>query len=844
MREIALWAGNTAVAATLVMGVFFASAALGNILGGRLISKNTRPLLLYARCEVWAALAALGLFHSTGWMQSQVGWIPDFFPHAVVLAILLVAVPSFLSGIAFPCLAETFVEDSLHRTSTGGIFYGANLLGAAAGGAAGAVWLPWWLGVKGAFVVAVCLQIASGLIARRLARHFKTRGLAVKASGSQSRGNEYLRSDSRAKIRPDSPVGRADASSKRPVASIQALARSGVSEVPPWLGWSLLVISGVLSLGAQGLLVLWVRQVFEGSIYAVGGVLSTFIGGLGMGALAAAALRRRGRNQARLLSWFTLGSSLLLFAVPEIGSRLTTRDVALTAMTPIGMILQSIASCAWLLLPLTFCLGGVFPVAWEWVLARGRSQGLALGCAQGANKLGAAAGAVVSLFVLMPWLGLVRGTQVIAWCYAILTILAALSCRGNRLLIASGATLLVMVGLHQTVREHPELGLTPDIRKIASYSGPYGPVSVVEDTLSGSRQILLNSRQRLSGTRHALSSQRHQSWVPLLFCRELDRVVTIGMAAGISATAALDFPIRELYSIELIPEVVRAAREHFEEWNKPLFEDPRSHVVVGDGRSVVAGLKGSFDAIICDLFFPKEEGAAMLYSREFFRDSIARLSPGGVFCLWLPCYQHSAESAGVVIRTFMDVFPRAVAVRANLDPLAPIIGLLGSRDLLPFSPEFLGARLASPFGKALANRSPFFASPDNALLLMVCDLHSADPGFELHPPTTDDRPLFSYLGPKRLLGGERLHGFPFLEWMGKRALRPHFPSCGLRSLPPSRMLQALRAGNHYFAAAAASATLPGDSRPAGVRLEQVRTYLERAATLFPEANFPFDALGR
>jgi spermidine synthase len=512
--------------------------------------------------------------------------------------------------------------------------------------------------------------------------------------------------------------------------------------------------------------------------------------------------------------------------------------VLLTAATPAGLLAQALLGCGLVLLPLAFCLGGVFPVAWELVSARSASQGRVLGLALAVNKLGAAAGAAMGLFLLMPWFGLAHATLVTAWGYVGVACLPLL-CTGRRsawrMACLAG---VAAAGLSQTLLREPVLGLAAEERVVAAYAGAYGPVAVVENRENGSCQILLNSRQRLSGTRRALASQRHQSWVPLLLCRKPERVVTLGMAAGISAAAALDFPLKELHAVELVPEVTAAARAHFGEWNAALFTDPRSHVYTGDGRVVLARLPGLFDAIICDLFFPAEDGTASLYSREFFQASRARLSPGGLFCLWLPCYQQTPQTAGIVIRTFTEVFPCAIAVRANLDPLQPVIGLIGASEPIPLSDETLDARLT-----ASTVPSPFFRSASAARLLFVADLHSAEPGFSEFPATTDDRPLFAYLGPRQPRGKERLFGFPLLDWIGKRALRPTYPSVALGTTPPERLLAALRAGNLLYAAAAAELSVPGDTRPAALREQQVGDYLRRASALCPEAAALFGARG-
>jgi spermidine synthase len=797
MREIALRAGNTAVAATLVIAVFFAAAALGNLAGGRLVAGRPSALLFYGRFEVASALAAAAMFTFNRWLWTQESVLPEAWVGQLAAALLLVGPPSFFSGASFPGLAETVVEDARHRTSTGGRFYGINLLGAALGVAAGSVWLPYKLGVAGAFAVAAALQLAGGLLAWRIATSAKP-------------------------------------NSRKPVPlpfMVPTSAGNAAPVFPNALGWSLLAASGALSLAVQTLLIVWARQALEGSVYAVSGVLTAFLSGLGAGGLSVAALRRRGRTATALLSLFAGASGLLLFALPSLGVWLCGRETALTADTPAGLLAQALLGCGLVVLPLAFCLGGVFPVAWELVSARAASEGRTLGAALAVNKLGAAAGSALGLFAVLPLCGLAHGTAALGWGYVLIASSPLLLTR--RVAWSRAAAFLAAVaavGLFQSLRSEAVLGLKTDERVLATYSGAYGPVSVIENRESGSRQILLNGRQRLSGTCRALASQRHQSWVPLLFCRSPERVATIGMAAGLSAAAALDFPLKELHSIELVPDVVAAARGHFGDWNARLFSDPRSQVHVADGRVKLARLPGTFDAIICDLFFPGEDGTASLYSRDFFASCRARLNPGGVFCLWLPCYQLTPQTAGIVIRTFTDAFPCAIAVRANLDPLQPVIGLLGANEPLPMSDEFLAARL-----KTTRASSPFFRSTETSRLLFVADLHRAEPGFDAFPATTDDRPLFAFLGPRLPRDKERLYGFPFLEWIGKRALRPSYPSCDLGATPSAQVLAALRAGNYLYAAAAARESLPTDPRPPALREQQVRDYLRQAVELWPAA---------
>lgn len=786
IREMALWAGSTVTAATLVTTVFFAAAAGGNLVGARLLGPGAAPLRLYARFEMLAAITAvLSLLLCRGLWPHLAHWPQGTWLHLCV-ALLLAGPASLCAGVAFPCLAESFVATPEERAASGAAFYGVNLLGATLGVIAGGVLLPWHLGIFVTFLVAAAMQfIASGLAMRVTA--------AVPASLS-------------AKPRPAQPSG-------------------GL------FGWFCLVASGLLSLATQALLLLWARQVLEGSLFAMTGVLAVFIAGLGLGALAVGALRRRGVSLHMLMRRFAAAGAVLLFLLPWLGTRLSLEPLQSTAATPLGQCLE-VLSLFLPVLPLVICLGGIFPLAWELLGQKVHGEGRTLGLALAGNKLGAAAGGVLWLYVILPLTHLTTATHAVAWGYALIALLVL----RPRL---PWAILSIAGGLWLTAMPSPPPGVTPDLNLIDSRCGAYGPVSVVEK--DGSRQILLNSRQRLSGTGRALASQQHQSWAPLLLCPQPERVLSIGMAAGISADAVLDFPIRHLDAVELVPEVVSAACEHFSTWNARLFSDPRAHVITDDGRQVLARATRPYDAILCDLLFPAEEATAHLYSREFFELARSRLSNDGLFCLWLPCYQHSTTTADLVIRTFLGVFPHAVLLRASFDPMQPVAGLVGSARPMHISASELQHRIEAA---SLTGRSPFLKSGRHAQMLLLGDLRTANPRFDSSPLITDDHPLFAWLGPAVHARQQGLYGVRFLNWAGRRFPEPRFPSCELSAREAENLLPAIRAANHYLATAIAATVLPDDPRPTSVREEQVRQSLSRARELSPELRLDLEDLGR
>src|SRR5439155_1641253 len=129
--------------------------------------------------------------------------------------------------------------------------------------------------------------------------------------------------------------------------------------------------------------------------------------------------------------------------------------------------------------------------------------------------------------------------------------------------------------------------------------------------------------------------------------------------------------------VEIVPEVAAAAGAHFGAWNAALLRRPDVQLVVDDGRRWLASTTERYDVVVSDLFIPWHAGAGSLYAREMFETVARRLSPGGVFCQWLPLYQLTHEEFDAIARTFLVVFPEVSLWRNDFYPDRPVVGLVG-----------------------------------------------------------------------------------------------------------------------------------------------------------------------
>ena len=264
----------------------------------------------------------------------------------------------------------------------------------------------------------------------------------------------------------------------------------------------------------------------------------------------------------------------------------------------------------------------------------------------------------------------------------------------------------------------------------ATEDGATATASVVEGE-DGTRFLEVNGHFRMGGTRSVRSDWR-QALLPMLLHPAPRRALLLGVGTGATLAGAAAGGL-DATGVELTPEVI-ALLPWFAEPGAPRLPPVRQ----ADARRFVAASPGQWDLIVADLFHPALDGTGALYTVEHFQAVRARLSPGGVFCQWLPLYQLQDASLRAIIRSFLDVYADGSAWLANYSVQTPMLALCAAGDR-PHE-GILQSRLARPTARAALHRVGFDA-PIDVLGLFVGDAAAlrayAGPG----PRNTDDRPV-------------------------------------------------------------------------------------------------------
>jgi spermidine synthase len=280
----------------------------------------------------------------------------------------------------------------------------------------------------------------------------------------------------------------------------------------------------------------------------------------------------------------------------------------------------------------------------------------------------------------------------------------------------------------------------------------------------GGKRLRVNGQYTLGGTRGLLLEQR-EAHLPLLLHPAPRRVLALGVGTGDTVGAAVAHPDVRVDGVELVPEVLEAARLFARE-NGGVLANPRAHLVVDDARSHVLASPERYDVILSDLFLPWTAGTAQLYSLDFYRLGLARLRPGGLYCQWLPLHQLAVPDLETIVATFVAAFPHVQLWVAYHRSATPLAALVGSAAPLRASAAALRAR-ARDAGLGAALRAAELDDPGDLAVLYVTDgdrLRAVTAGV---PPITDDRPRLELSAPAAYFHQAGL-GRAALAWVAAR----------------------------------------------------------------------------
>lgn len=220
------------------------------------------------------------------------------------------------------------------------------------------------------------------------------------------------------------------------------------------------------------------------------------------------------------------------------------------------------------------------------------------------------------------------------------------------------------------------------IRKLlVSGRTPYQSVAIA-DTYSFGRVLALDGSIESAEDDEALY---HEALVQpaMLLHPGPEKVLVIGGGEGATLRELLYHKsVRKATMVDLDEAVVALCRAHLPTWHMGAFEDPRTRLVIGDGRQFLEQETERYDVIVIDIVDMLEGGPAqLLYTRRFYQLVRERLAPGGIVVVQALELSHmDAQQHAAVARTLRTAFPQVWSYRAPVPSFLSSWGFLLASD--------------------------------------------------------------------------------------------------------------------------------------------------------------------
>jgi predicted membrane-bound spermidine synthase len=771
VRALTLWVGHSTLAVSLVVAAFLTGLVIGSYLGGPWADRAVRPLRLYAMLELAVGVTALGvslLLAHLGHVTAS-GGVLDVLGVRMTLSFLLLLPPTIAMGATTPALARFVTKDIAHVGRAFALLYSVNTLGAALGcGLAGFA----WIGRHGLFrteLLAVAFNLAVGAVAFAWAR-------ALPNTGSQ-RPEEERRPVEEAKPEVDGPAR--------------------------WL-YAVAFATGGASIACE---VLWfrvLRTFVDSSTYAFTLLLVTFLVALVVGGLIYAwRLSSHPRpwrlvaDLQRMLAFAGLGSMALL------GSCGALLDLLRPIVGPRSSLVTQVVLIVLVIFVPTVLSGATYPLVMRLGSRALAELGRSVGTLAAANTVGGALASLVTGLWLIPLIGTQRGlglaftvnlavSVALAWrepdtpgddrfrrrvtwpvVFVVVTwVLLPADYILRALTYWTGAANVLAV---REGRDGTAVVDGVDRASVCAASKNHCRDHCKKDFRY--QQLTFGSMSYASTLPAGRRYMRALGHLPMLLHPTATRALEVCFGTGTTAATFATYErLESLTIVDINRDVFELAR-FFRESNHDILSDPRVRVVVEDGRHYLATGAETFDVVSLEPPPPQADGAASLYTTEFYELVKRRLARGGILAQWIPLQLQTEDLNRSLLRSITDVFS---VVNVYVPSRVEAVVLASDRPLVPDVGRWDTLMAPSPVHDSLAEVG--LGAPEELLGTMVLD----DEGVRRYvgdaPPVTDDLPAIEFF---------RSHpGPPFsLEHMLRIAVNPADAAASMDPLRAARVFR-------------------------------------------------------
>ncbi len=702
LQLLQLVLGLNSLALGILLAVYMGGMCLGSLLLPHWVGPHRHPLRVYALLEAGIGTAGLLIPVAVPWIsnyytQSVGHGLSDIVLRALAAALCLLP-PTMCMGATLPAMAR-WVRMSPEGVSWLGFFYGGNLAGAVLGCL-----------LAGFYLLRVHDVMMATWVAASLNALVATLGLYLASRNPTAGQSEVL-------------------PAREPITRGNALVYLAIAG------------SGLTALGAE---VVWTRLLsllLGGTVYTFSIILAVFLVGLGIGSGLGSIISRRAVAPRLVLALCQLSlCAATAWAAYVINQSLPYWPVNPSLSKSPWITFQlDMVRCLWPIFPAACLWGASFPLALAASASPGQDSGKLVGRVYAANTVGAILGALVFSLVLVPTIG-TQGAQrcLVGFSAAFAALLlpflwqcSSASTGGDAsmgqvsrpvILVLILASIALPIWLIRGITP-PPWGVVAFGRQMATWEERIAPKLVTEwevpydDCLpdifctymgeglngsvavtewnSGIRSFHSAGKVQASSDMRDMRLQRMLGHLSALVHAKPESVLVVACGAGVTAGSFVVHPeVKRIVICDIEPLVPKFVAPKFAVENYNVVKDPRTQVVIDDGRHFIRTTREKFDIITSDPIDPWVKGCAALNTIEYYQMCKDHLKPGGVMSLWMPLYESNPEASKSLIATFFKVFPNGIIWSNDDNREGYDAVLLGQADPAPLDVDRLHDRLS------------------------------------------------------------------------------------------------------------------------------------------------------
>ena len=631
-RVASLVLGSSVWSAAAVLMAFMCGLALGNAIMAARGYKIKNLYRFYIAIELAIGLSGVAVVYfmpklstviavALGALLDQSGFL-NISRFCIAFFILLV--PAVAMGTTLPVLQKLIHQQGDSFSSSLGRLYGWNTIGALLGVVLTELLLVKHLGITGSALTACLLNFTAALL---VLRNFENSQSRIAGIGSD----------------------------------LQKKLTAGAAKylLPPFMvGFTLLALE-----------IIWFRYLLlshDGNSTTFAIMLAMVLCGIGIGGLIIARIKPQSDLLIKLQIVLPLAAAF--FTVISFYLFSVIFDAYFDAIT--FSFSGFILAASLLILPTSVISGMLFPLYGEMLFRQNASITLSSGALTFINTLGAALGAGLATFVLLPKLGIEKSIIVLSAAYVFTGLFFYLYAlkhpvlrRGLYLtstLSLFAITFALVSGTVERTYHSVAKNFMPGWKLVKMHEGLNETLGYFRIDSFGKplRFTLLTNNHSMSGTNTSASRyMKLYAYFPYLVHKNIRSVLQISYGVGNTAEAVIRLDTVEKFDVvDLSKEVLELSPIIHDATGMHPLKDKRTRVYVEDGRFFLQTTRNQYDLITAEPPPPKHAGVTNLYSREYFQLIHDKLNDGGMVTYWLPGHDLYDADALAIIRAFCDVF--------------------------------------------------------------------------------------------------------------------------------------------------------------------------------------------